>query len=136
MQRLGERDGEAAADDVLGRGDEAAGDRLADERLERRLAREVERRRAVLRRDAGEARVGAARRGPASPSPTSTTASPSATNAGPTSVATSSSRPTTPISGVGAIAPAGRLVVERDVAAGDRQAERAAGVAEPADRLA
>ena len=57
------------------------------------------------------------------------------TNAGPTSVATSSSSPTTPISGVGAIEPAGRLVVERHVAAGDGQAERPARIGEAADAL-
>ena len=49
--------------------------------------------------------------------------------------ATSSSSPTTPIWGVGCDAAAGRFVVQRDVAAGDRQAQRAAGVAEAADGL-
>ena len=119
-----------------GRWPRAAVDGLADERLERRLAREVERRRAVLHGGAGQRRVrrpGQARRRLADEQDRRRRRS---RNAGPTSLPMSSSRPTTPISGVGAIGAVRRLVVERDVAAGDGQAERPARVAQAADALA
>ena len=57
---LGEGDRQAAAGHVLRRGDEAAGDRLADERLDGPFALEVEVRQAVLEGRAGEARIGRA----------------------------------------------------------------------------
>ena len=44
------------------------------------------------------------------------------------------SSPTRPTTGVGKIGPGARLVVERDVAADDRDRERAAGVREAGDR--
>ena len=135
-RRLGERHREPAARDVLRGREQAARDGLDDERLEPPLAVEVEGRRAVLGRDAGDARVLAARRGPGPASPTRRIASPAARNAGPIAGATSSSRPTTPICGRRRDPAARRLVVQRDVAAGDGQAERAARVAEAADRLA
>ena len=131
-----QRDRETTGRHVLGRGDQAAGDRLANECLDRRLAHQVEIRRRVVGRHAGELRVGGAdeaRRGVADQHDrvavlVRTPGRPAST--------TSSSRPTTPISGVGAIRPDGRLVVERDVAAGDRQTERPARIGEPANALA
>ena len=104
---LRDRDREAATGHVLAALDEAARDRLADERLEPPLAVEVERRRAVLRRRPGEPLVlgaGEARGRPRRPA--RPRGGPPGTP-GPTSVATSSSRPTMPISGVGAIADPG-----------------------------
>ena len=87
----------------------------------RRRGRRARRRRCRRGPASPRRRAGSGRRRPASP----------AGRASPTS----SSSPTTPISGVGAIAPARRLVVERDVAAGDRQPEGAARVGEAADAL-
>ncbi len=50
--------------------------------------------------------------------------------------ASESITPTIPITGVGYTAPRGTLVVERDVAAGDRRAERSARLADAGDGLA
>ena len=123
---LGEGDGEPAAGDVLGGGDEAARDRLADERLERPPRGRGRAPAGRPRRRTGQRGVGGAGQARASPRRRAGSRRRRLTKAGPTSVAMSSSRPTTPISGVGAIAPGRRLVVERDVAAGHR-AGRAPG---------
>src|SRR3954470_14031950 len=55
--RLGYGDGETTGAHVLGRRDEALGDRGADEGLDPSLEIEVERRRTVRGREAGERRV-------------------------------------------------------------------------------
>ena len=132
---LREGDRETAARHVLGARDEAARDGLADERLESGLARRGRApaarpprpRRPAPRRRSRRARPWPRRR-----------AGPCRGRAGTPvrrAVSMSSSRPTTPISGVGRDGPRWRLVVERDVATGDGQAQGPAGVAQAADAL-
>ena len=132
---LREGHGEAAARHVLGGGEQAALGRLADERLDPPLAVEVERRRAVLGGEARERGIRAPgetrRRLPDEQDPVAgVPASPGGrASRRPRAARRRRSRAS------GAIAPPGRLVVERDVAAGDRQPERAARVGEAADAL-
>ena len=67
--------------------------------------------------------------------PSSTIRAPSAGKPTPSRVRTSSWTPSTPITGVGRIGGAAGLVVEADVAAGHRDAERLAAVGQAADGL-
>ena len=135
---LGERDREAAAGHVLGA--TRARPRAAASRTNAWSAA------SRARSSAGgpssgaspaSARVVAARRGPGVASPTSSTMSPSPRERRPDARRRRRRAARRRRSaGVGAIAPGRRLVVEADVAAGDRQAERPARVAQAAHRLA
>ena len=126
-RHLGERDGEPAARHVLAALDEAAIDGLADERLEARLEREVERRRAVVETRAGEARVLAAREaGPGLAHQQHLVAV--GAERRPDALRDVVEQPDDPDLGGRRDRRPGRLVVQRDVAAGHRQAEGDAGV--------
>ena len=130
---FGQGDREAAARHVLDGRDEAAGDRVADERLDGSLAFEVQVRQAVLEGRAGEGRIGRTRPDPArSRRPARPRRRPPRRPAR-RACAMSSMSPTTPISARRGDGAGRRLVVERDVAAGDRQAERHARIGEAPD---
>ncbi len=133
-RHLGERDREAAAGHVLAALDEAARDRLADERLDGGLAGEVERRRAVLGRRAGEPlvrRAGEPGRRVADHDDRVALAAERRADARRDVV----QQPDDPDLGRRGDRGAGRLVVQRHVAAGDRQPEGDARVGQAADGL-
>ena len=129
---LGQGDGQAAGGHVLGRGHETAPDRLADEALDGRLPGEVEPGRAVLRGHPGQLGVGAAgqaRRRLADEDDRVAVGH----ELRPDEPADIVEQADDPDLGRRRDRPAGRLVVERDVAAGDRQVERPAGVGQAPD---
>ena len=131
---FGERDGQAATRNVLGRGEEAPVRRLTDERLDRGLQSQVEAGWAVLRRDARQSGVLApreARRRLADQDDHVAVGSEGRPHQA-IDVLEQADDPDLRRRGDRA---AGRFVVERDVAAGDRQAERAARVAHAPDGL-
>ena len=134
-RRFGERDREAAAGDVLGRRDQPSPDRLADEDLEGGFASEVDGRRVVLRRRTRERRVGGsgqARPGLAGDQDRVVGQHERRTDQG-GDVIEQTDHPDLGRRRDGA---RGRLVVERDIAAGDREPEGPTRVGETADALA
>ena len=133
-RHLGERHGQAPARDVLRRAREPCRGRLLQEGVQGGLALEVDRRRAILRRHAGELRVDA----PGQPRDRLADEDDQVVVRGEcrshaaAHVLEQADDPDLRRRGDGSL---GRLVVETDVATGDREAEGAAGVAHAADRL-
>ena len=132
---LGQRNRQSTAGDVLGRGHHAARDRLADVRLERGFTREVQVRRAVLGSGAGQPGVGG------SGQPGRGVANQHDHVPGRPKRGLNETRHVLQQAHDADLGRRGdgagrRLVVERDVAAGDRHAERATGVTEATDSFA
>ena len=135
-RHLGERHGEAAARDVLAALDEAAVDRLADERLEARARGPG---RAPAARPRARRRRAARTRCPRGPAPGLADQQHRVALGAerrPDALRDVVEQPDDADLGRRRDRRPGRLVVQRDVAAGDRQAERDAGVGQAADRLA
>ena len=132
---FGDGHGEAARADVLRRLEQVIGGRRRAgppaARLRGRGRATAADRRAPRRRAARTQ----SRPCPAQISPSSTTMSPSSRTAAERRSSMSSSRPTTPICAVGSDAAERRLVVQADVAAGDRDAECGRRLGQAADRL-
>src|SRR6185369_7848108 len=120
--------------DVLGGFQEAARGRIADERLEPPLLVEIEGRGAILRGDPGDAGVLAALEPGAvlADEQDRVAVMPERGCQGKLDVIEETDNPDLGRRGDPA---AGRFVVQRDVSAGDRQAERETGIAEATNRL-